>query len=249
MPDLSLASLTIAVAALALGGFAKGVLGVGLPMVAIPILSTFMPIREVVAIIYFPMLATNLWQAFDGGYMGAAVRRFWPMMIVMLATIGLGALSLVRLETGPISILLGCAVALFALTSLINPRFTVTPRWELPASLAAGAIGGFFGGLALIGGPPIIMLMVALHLKKDEFIGAMALFYVAMLIPSGFILAGLGVIEMRHVLPGLATVVPVMAGLALGQWLRGRIDQERFRKILLASMVVIGLNLIRRGLF
>jgi hypothetical protein len=249
MPDLSIAALAIAVLALAFGGFSKGVLGVGLPMVAIPILSTFLPIRDVVAIMYFPILATNIWQAVKGGYMTATVRRFWPMLLIMMATIALGTLSLKRLDANVISILLGCAVAVFALASLINPQFRIAPRHERPASLLAGSVGGFFGGLALIGGPPVIMLMVALHLKKEEFIGAMSLFYLVMLIPTGFILAGLGVLEMRHVAPGLATIVPVMAGMLAGEWVRGKIDQDRFRKVLLGSMVLIGLNLIRRGLF
>ena len=31
--------------------------------------------------------------------------------------------------------------------------------------------------------------------------------------------------------------------------IRGRIDEDRFRKVLLISMVAIGLNLIRRGIF
>ncbi len=249
MPDLTTTALVIALVALTFGGFSKGVLGVGLPMVAIPILSTFLPIRDVVAIMYFPILATNIWQAFNGGYLMATLRRFWPMLLVMMATIALGTLSLRSLDTNLISILLGLAVALFALSSLINPQFRIAPRHERPASLLAGGIGGYFGGLALIGGPPVIMLMVALHLKKEEFIGAMGMFYLVMLIPTGFILAGLGVLETRHVMPGLATIAPVMAGLAAGQWLRGRIDQDRFRKLLLGSMVLIGLNLIRRGLF
>lgn len=247
--DLTVASLLIAAAVLALGGFSKGLLGVGLPMVAIPVLSTFMPIRDVVAVIYFPMLATNLWQAFQGGYLTVTIKRFWPMLLVMCVTIWLGTLSLVRLDAATISVLVGIAVAAFAAMSLAKPQFRIPPRWEQPASIGAGVVGGFLGGMALIGGPPVIMVLVALHLKKEEFIGAMGLIYLAMLIPAGVSLTSLGVIESRHVLPGLAALVPVLAALALGQWVRGRVDQERFRKILLGAMVLIGLNLIRRGIF
>jgi uncharacterized membrane protein YfcA len=249
VPDLTLITLAIALGALLLGGFAKGVLGVGLPMVAIPILSTFLPIRDVVAILFFPILATNLWQALYGGYLTATLKRFWPMLLIMTATIWLGTFSLTRLDASIVTVLLGIFVAIFALASLARPQFRIAPNWELGLSLLAGAIGGFFGGMALIGGPPVIMLMVALHLKKEEFIGAMGLLYLAMLPPAAFSLISLDVLQMRHVVPGLATLVPVLAGLAFGQWVRGRIDQERFRKILLVSMVLIGLNLIRRGLF
>jgi uncharacterized membrane protein YfcA len=249
VPDLTLLTLALALFALTLGGFSKGVLGVGLPMVAVPILSTFTPIRDVVAILYFPILATNVWQAFSGGYLTVTLKRFWPMLLIMTATIWLGTWSLVRLDAAVISMLLGCAVAVFAVASLVKPSFRVSERFERPASLLAGAVGGFFGGMALIGGPPVIMLMVALHMKKEEFIGAMGLIYLTMLIPAGFTLTGLGVLESRHVIPGLLTLIPVLASLALGQWVRGKINQDRFRKVLLISMVLIGLNLIRRGIF
>lgn len=246
--ELTVWTVGIAFMGLALGGFAKGVLGVGLPMVATPVLANFAPIPDVVAILYIPILATNVWQALSGGYLAVAIRRFWPMLLIMFATIWLGTLSLVSLRPSAIQVLLGLAVAVFALAALVQPRLRVPGRLERPFSLLAGAFGGFFGGMALIGGPPVIMLMVALHLKKEEFIGTMGLVYLTMLIPAGFSLTTFGVLGIRHVVPGLVAIVPVGLALLLGQWVRGKIDQERFRKVLLVSMVLIGLNLIRRGI-
>ncbi len=249
LPGLTVAGLAVAAAALALGGFAKGVLGVGLPMVALPLLSTLMPIRDAVAVLYLPILATNLYQLAQGGYMMVALRRFWPLLLTLCLFVGIGAASLVALDARTVSVLLGVAVAVFAALSLARPSFRLPPRLERPAGIAAGAAGGFFGGLALIGGPSVIMYFVALHLKKDEFIGCISLVYVLTLVPAGLSYLALGVLETRHVAPGLATFLPVFAGLAAGQWLRGRIDQDTFRKVLLGAMVVIGLNLVRRGLF
>lgn len=247
--DLAATSLALAVPALMLGGFAKGVLGVGLPMVALPLMSTVMPIRDAVAILYFPILATNAFQLIQGGYMVSAFKRFWPLLLTLSIFVCIGAASLVSLDVRSISILLGVAVAVFALMSLLKPSFRIPARWETPAGVLAGGAGGFFGGLALIGGPPVIMYYVALHLKKDEFIGSISLVYLLTLVPAGISFVALGVLETRHVAPGLATFVPVFAGLAIGQWLRSRIDHETFRKVLLGAMVVIGLNLVRRGLF
>lgn len=247
--DVALTTLLIAIIALAAGGFAKGLLGVGLPMVATPVLSTFAPIPDVVAVMYFPILATNIWQALTGGYLAIALKRFWPMLLTVIVMIPAGTWSLVVLDAATVSVLLGCAVTVFALASLLSPKLHLAPRFERPASILAGAVGGYFGGMVLIGGPPVIMLMVALRAKKEEFIGTMGLVYMCMLVPVGFTLVGLGVLEGRHVGPGVASLVPVLAALAVGQWLRGKFDEDRFRRMLLGTMVLIGLNLIRKGLF
>ncbi len=47
----------------------------------------------------------------------------------------------------------------------------------------------------------------------------------------------------------LLASVPAFAGMWAGQRIRGRIDQETFRKVLLITLFVIGLNLIRRAVF
>lgn len=247
--DLTPWTIFIAVLVLVIGGVSKGLLGVGLPMVATPILSNFAPIPDVVAVMYFPVICTNLYQALAGGRFSSTIQRFWPMLLAMLASTPMGTYALGQLSTATVSVLLGLAVAVFAGTSLARPSLRVSPRWERPVSVAAGATGGFFGGLALIGGPPVIMMMVALHLKKEEFIGAIGLVYLTMLIPAGISLVSFRVLTTHHILPGLISLVPVGAALLFGQWVRGRIDEQRFRKVLLISMVVIGLNLIRRGLF
>ncbi len=178
-----------------------------------------------------------------------AMRRFWPMLAATMVAIPVGSFALVRLDAGTVSILMGCAVAAFAMASLLRPTMRIAPRFERPTSIAAGALGGFTGGMTLIGGPPVIMLLVALRLEKEEFIGIIGLVYLTQLIPAGFSLAGMGVLRAEHIVPGLAALIPVGAALLAGQWVRKRIDQERFRKVLLVSMVLIGLNLIRKALF
>jgi hypothetical protein len=56
MTDLTLYSILACAGALLAGGWVKGMLGVGLPMVAIPLMSAFIPVREAVAIMYGPVL-------------------------------------------------------------------------------------------------------------------------------------------------------------------------------------------------
>ncbi|MEK7836288.1 MAG: sulfite exporter TauE/SafE family protein, partial [Pseudomonadota bacterium] len=46
----------------------------------------------------------------------------------------------------------------------------------------------------------------------------------------------------------LLALIPAFAGLAIGQWLRGYINEDLFRKTLAGVLFLIGLNLIRKAL-
>lgn len=247
MIEFDALTLTAFAAVLLLGGLAKGMLGVGLPMITVPLLSTFILVPDAVALMYVPVLVTNVWQAFQGGYFRTALGRFWPMLIFIVGGTWLGARMLVTIDPVVLAAILGIIVIAFSLISLIQPHFRVPERHELWLSLAIGLIAGFFGGLSLFIGPAIIMFLVALHLKKEEFIGAVGLVYTVTLIPIGALYVGYGVLREEHAPLALLATLPVFLGMLLGQWVRGRIDQERFRKTLLVMLIAIGLNLIRKA--
>lgn len=63
-----------------LAGSVKGVIGMGLPTVAIAILASVMSPAKAAAILIAPSLFTNVWQMLVGPYLGALVRRLGPML-------------------------------------------------------------------------------------------------------------------------------------------------------------------------
>ncbi|HTI86041.1 MAG TPA: sulfite exporter TauE/SafE family protein [Alphaproteobacteria bacterium] len=247
--DLSPLMLLAAATALFAGGLSKGVLGVGLPMIALPLLYTSVPIREGVALMYGPVLIMNVWQTFQGGYFLMALRKFWPMMVAVVAGTWLGAKTLVGIDSQTLQVIVGITVAGFSLVNLLQPKLSVPARHALWLSIVVGLIGGFFGGLTLFIGPAVIMFLVALRTQKDEFIGIIALVYLLGIIPTGIIYAAEGVLRAEHIVPTLLACVPVFVGMLAGQWIRGRINEETFRKVLLIALVLIGLNMVRQGLF
>ena len=61
-----------------LAGFVKGVLGQGLPTVAVGILAVVMSPGEATALLILPALVTNIWQGYAGPSFGPLMRRLWP---------------------------------------------------------------------------------------------------------------------------------------------------------------------------
>lgn len=249
MLELTVYSILACGAALLAGGWVKGMLGVGLPMVAIPLMASFVPLRDAIAIMYGPVFVTNLYQAFQGGYFRSAIQRFWPMMLAVVLGTWFGSKALVSIDPRWLEGIVGASVAGFSLVNLTNPTFRVAERHALWISLIIGVTGGFFGGLTLFIGPAVIMFLVSLHVPKEEFIGTIGLVYLLGLLPTGVFYIIDETLRQEHVLPTLLACIPVIGGMAIGTLIRGHINEILFRKILLITLVVIGLNMIRRALF
>jgi hypothetical protein len=64
-----------------LAGFVIGVIGLGLPTIAMGLLALIMPTAKAAALLIVPSLATNVWQMFAGGNLVALLRRLWPMLL------------------------------------------------------------------------------------------------------------------------------------------------------------------------
>ena len=90
---------------------------------------------------------------------------------------------------------------------------------------------------------------MALKLPKDMFISTIGVFYLFGITPLYATLVATGVIARDEIIGSVLVCIPLYAGLLFGTWLRGRISQSLFQRTLLISLVLISLNLIRRGLF
>ena len=241
----------LAIIALAVlsGGFVKGVVAIGLPIVSLGLLSSVMEAHLALGVIMFPLVLTNLWQMLHAGRALEIVRRFWPMIATMLVCIWLGTRLVTRIPGEALYGFIGAAVVLFTTLNYFTPNWRLPAQSERWAAPVAGAIGGVLGGISTIWGPPLTMLFIMLRLPKDAFVQATGTVWFAASIP---LLVGYrqnGILDDSTAALSIAACVPGFLGLWLGTWVRGKIDPESFRKVLLIVFFLIGLNLIRRALF
>src|ERR1019366_379945 len=93
-----------------LAGLVKGVIGLGLPTVAIGLLGLLMSPAQAAAILVVPSLVTNIWQFTAGGDLLALVRRMWPLLAGICAGTWIGAVLLPAANSGQATIWLGVAL-------------------------------------------------------------------------------------------------------------------------------------------
>jgi uncharacterized protein len=246
---LDTTTLVLVSLALLLGGFVKGAIGVGLPVVVIAVLSNFLPVPLLLAIVAIPILATNLWQAIDAGNLQTPFTRFLPMILCLLVLLWFSAGLVVELDPRVLYALIGTSVLLFVISSYFRVGWNVSASSERWAGPLAGSLGGFLGGISAIWGPPMMIYFVMLRLPKEDYIQAVGVVWFIASIPLVIAYARYGILTAETTLLSGLACIPGFIGLAIGQALRKYTNQQAFTRLLLLFLFVISVNLLRRAIF
>lgn len=244
-------ALVGAVLAMAAGGFAKGVIGFALPLVGLSVLGSYLPYEVAVALLIVPTLVSNTFQALRNGVAAAlgSLRDYWRMNLILVVMIALSAQLVLRLPQAFLLAALGAFITLFGLSQLAgwHPLLPAGRR-RLVETLAA-LVGGFFGGISGIWGPPIIMYLLAARVPKVELIRVQALCFLIGSLVLLFAHLRSGVLDAMTFPVSAWLVLPTMAAMFLGYRVQDRLDQRAFRGLTLAMLILAGLNLLRRAFF
>jgi uncharacterized protein len=226
-----------------LAGLVKGVIGMGLPTVAMGVLALGLPPAEAAAILVVPSFVTNLWQLMAGPAFGALARRLWPMMLAVLVGTIAGAGVLAGNSAGLAKIGLGITLAFYAVVGLAGFRWTVAPRHEGWLGPTIGLTTGLVTGATGVFVIPAVPYLQAIGLEKDDLIQALGLSFTVSTVALAIGLLWVDAWQMNDVWTSLLALAPAMAGMTAGQWLRGRFSAALFRKVFFAGLLLLGATL------
>jgi uncharacterized protein len=242
MPDTS---TTIVILTFLLAGFVKGVIGLGLPTVAMGLLGLAMAPTQAAALLIVPSFVTNVWQLAAGPQLRPLWRRLWPMMAGICFGSWAGA-GLLTADGGTATLALGLALAAYAALGLAAVRLPYPGRAERWLSPLTGAVTGLVTTATGVFVIPAVPYLQALRLEKDELVQALGLSFTvstlalaADLVRGGALAASAGA--------SLLALAPALTGMVLGQWLRAHVEPQRFRFWLLLGLLVLGAHLALRG--
>ena len=226
-----------------LAGLVKGVIGMGLPTVAMGLLALVFPPAEAAAILVVPSLVTNVWQLMAGPRFAALARRLWPMMVaVLLGTIA-GAGVLAGNVAGLAKIGLGIALIVYAVVGLAGIRLSVATRHEVWLAPLIGAITGLVTGATGVFVIPAVPYLQAIGLERDELIQALGLSFTVSTVALALGLLRVDAWQIGSVWISLLALVPALIGMQAGQWLRQRIAAATFRRVFFAGLLLLGATL------
>lgn len=233
----------IVVAGAFAGGFASGLTGVGLGLVALGIWLHAIGPAEAAALVaissVFSQLQTlpAIWPTIDR-------KRVGPMITAGLVGVPLGIWLLPRIDPEAFRLGVGIVLVVFSALMLVIRAQPMLGWGGRSADGAVGFVGGVMGGLAGLSGPPPILWAALRGWTKAERRGVFQAFNLTILAASsiGHLAVGQANAALGwYVLVGLpATFV----GAKLGYRAYLRLSDRNFHRIVLAILFVSGLGLI-----
>jgi uncharacterized membrane protein YfcA len=238
LESYTIASIIFLAATAFVGGLARGFSGFGAALIFMPIASAFMSAQ-----IASPMLLIVDMVATAPLIPGALRRADRREVIVMAA----GSLAGVPLGTWALTAMSPVAVR-WMIVALIAPMLALMMSgWRYPGrttatvTLCVGGISGFFGGVAQVGGPPVVLYWLRDAGKAITTRANIILFFaITSVITTISYLAG-GLLS-RAIL-GLAVAIgPAFGiGLWLGSHMFGLASEATFRRICYALIALAAL--------
>ncbi len=236
--------LGIATAVFVLAGLVKGVVGLGLPTIAMALLALRMTPAQAAALLIVPSLITNIWQIRPWGSLGPMLKRLAPMQIgVFLGTLA-GAWALGAPAGAWAVVSLGIALIGYAAWGLSGARLFVgsaTQKWLGPM---IGAVTGMVTAATGVFVIPAVPYLQAIRLERDELIQAMGISFTVSTIALAIGLYFNDRYSATSLGISVLMLVPALVGMELGQRLRQKLLPAVFRKCFLISLILLGIHMI-----
>ncbi|AOI63233.1 hypothetical protein WS51_06475 [Burkholderia territorii] len=237
-------TLTIVVLVFLLAGAVKGMIGLGLPTIAMGLLTLAMPPSAAASLLLVPSFITNVWQLWLGPSFGSLLRRLWPLLAGL--TIGTltgtltGGLPALAAGSAWTHAALGVVLVAYGCWGLAAARLPAPGRHEKWLSAVAGYLTGVVTAATGVFVVPAVPYLQALRLPKDDLIQALGLSFTASTVALALQLRVTGALQTVDLGVSVLALVPALAGMMGGQYARRVMSENAFKRCFFVGMIALG---------
>jgi uncharacterized protein len=251
LAPLSWGSLVLLAVAAALSGFSKTAVG-GVGLISVATFAAVLPSRASTGVLLPLLIVGDL----------VAVRAYrahadWATLVRLVPAVGVGVVIGVgfvsRVDDTVMRRAIGAVLILLLALQVAGRRQpgTVMPvtesgrptRWW--TRWGFGSMSGFTTMVANAGGPAMSLYLLSARFSVMGFLGTTSWFFFVINLLKVPFSVGLGLIGRTSLLLDLALAPAVLLGTWVGRRVIGRVRQDVFETLVLATTLLAGLNLLR----
>lgn len=232
--------------ALAAGAIVKGATGMGLPLIALPVLTTFFGLQHAVGIMAITQVLTNsmqIWQFREARH--DAAMRFLPLFLIAGGVgVVLGTWLLSNLPERALVFTLGLLLLCYFVLKISKPNMAVGPKLAMRGGPFAGFGSGVLQGATGISAPIGVTFIHAMGLERAAHVYAVSAMFLVLGMVQFPALVVSGIMQPQWVLEALLAMIPILIFMPVGQALAGRLSRRAFDLMILIFLGLMGLKML-----
>lgn len=241
---MSIETVALIMLALVAGALAKGATGLGLPLIAVPVMAGFIGVEHAVVVMVLPLLVTNAWMVVVHRRARVALpdMRLWLIVGALGAVFGTWLLS--ELDDRMLLAIMAAWLGLY-LASVYSGR-PIKLAGPLGDRLAPAFcfLAGTMQGANGMSGPLVSTFFHARRLEPSAYLlGSSAMYLVFQGVQSAT-LGGLGLLTGPRMIESALALIPAVIGLPLGVRLGRMLSPRTFNRLVIALLSVMELKLL-----
>ncbi|MBJ7221872.1 MULTISPECIES: sulfite exporter TauE/SafE family protein [unclassified Brenneria] len=223
-----------------LAGMVKGIIGVGLPTIAMGLLTLTMSPTTAAGVLIIPSLVTNIWQLICGPAFLSLVKRFWSLFAGIIIGTLWGGLPTLTSSSSWTGAAIGLILVLYGIWGILAKKLPQPGRHEVWLSPLAGYVTGAIAAATGVFVIPAVPYLQCLGLNKHDLVQSLGLAFTVSTIGLAIQLAqGIGLSGIDLGISCFA-LLPAILGMVIGQRLRHRISEKTFRQCFFAGLMTLG---------
>lgn len=231
------------IAGVGLGAIAKGATGVGLPLVGVPVLASFLGVEHAVVLMALPTVVTNGWLLWEHRGMRGHTRHLPLMLVLGMAGAVIGTVLLRVAAERWLAATLALLILAYLGVRLARPRAALPRRATRVLSPPVGLAGGVLQGLTGVSGPLIITYFHAFQLAHGAFVFSIAAVFQLYSVAQIATFVGVGLYTPTRVVESVVALVPVVALFPVGIRLARRLAPRHLDRAVLALLLIMAVKL------
>ena len=244
--NLDLLTLLVIIFSLCLGGFTKGVLSWGFPVISLPILTIVLPPSSAIFILFFPIIFANIREIKLSNF--KSYKNIMPFGIGVFLGIIIGSYIFHSTKSELISIAIGFTIIIFALINYYGFKIKEKLILNKIFGFFFGMFSGVIGGMTTVLGPLMIIYLVSLNLSKKVFSENVSILVFATVIPLYTMFFIYQKVVINDFLVTSLALIPSMLMQYLGLKVRNKIPQMIFKNLTLVFLTFVGLLVLYKHL-
>lgn len=237
-------TILVILVAVSIGSVVKGLSGMGLPLVSIPLMAGFIGVERAVALMIVPGMLTNAYQIWINRAHATSFPNMGLVILVSIFGVTAGSYILASVPERWLFAMMAAWLGLYLLSIVLRfePKLdSWQGRWP---SFVVVFFGGLVQGATGAAGAVLGPYVHALGLRKEAYVFTISVLFGIFGITQAVTLAWHGILTMDRVYEGLVACVPVMVVMPLAMRVGGRFSVRTFELVLIAVFTLMEARLI-----